>query len=245
MSRSPVVIVQARMTSTRLPGKVLLPIRDRPMLAWQLDRLRGIRDDVRLAVATTVRPTDDAIVELCMTMEVPVVRGSEDDVLDRYRAASKQLGADPIIRITSDCPLIDPDVSRRVLELWERDEVDYASNTLERTFPRGLDTEVFSRAALETAWRAASEGFEREHVTPYIHRRPEQFRLANLRNATDESHRRWTVDAPEDLAFVRAVYDALAPGRPDFPTADVMTLLADHPELEMLNKMVAQKALGT
>ena len=243
MSRSPVVIVQARMTSTRLPGKVLMPILERPMLAWQLDRLRRIRDDVRVAVATTREHTDDPIVALCSDMDVPVVRGPDFDVLSRYRSAAEQLDADPVIRITSDCPLIDPEVTRAVLELWERGDVDYASNTLERTFPRGLDTEVVSRSALETAWREATEGFEREHVTPYIYRRPDRFPLANLRSAGADGQRRWTVDTPEDIAFVRAVYAALAPDRPEFRTADVMALLAERPELELLNRMVEQKPL--
>jgi len=243
VSRFPAVIVQARMTSTRLPGKVLMPILERPMLAWQLDRLRRIRDDVRLAVATTRRRTDDPIVELCSEMQVAVVRGPDFDVLSRYRTAAEQLDADPVIRITSDCPLIDPEVTRAVLELWERGDVDYASNTLERTFPRGLDTEVLSRSALEVAWREATEGFEREHVTPYIYRRPDRFRLANLRSAGHDGHRRWTVDTPEDIAFARAVFEALVPDRPEFRTADVMALLAARPELELLNREVEQKPL--
>ncbi len=244
MAPSPVVIVQARMTSTRLPGKVLLPILDRPMLAWQLDRLRHIRHDVRLAVATTANPTDDVIVKLCSQMGVTVCRGSEADVLDRYRSSAQELDADPIIRITSDCPFIDPDVARQVLELWERSEADYASNTLARTYPRGLDVEVFSRRLLETAWLEAGEAFEREHVTPFMYGHAERFRVVELRNTTDESHRRWTVDTPEDLAFARAVFEVVAPDRPDFGTADVLALLARRPELELLNGMVEQKRLS-
>lgn len=243
MSPSPVIIVQARMTSTRLPGKVLLPVLGRPMLAWQLERLGRVRDDVRLAVATTIRPTDDPIVELCAAMNVPTVRGPEDDVLDRYRTAAMILKANPVIRITSDCPLIDPAITRQVLELWERGDTDYAANTLERTFPRGLDAEVMSLAALDTAWRSATEAFEREHVTPFLYRHPERFRLRNLRNSTDESHRRWTVDTPEDLAFVRAVFEALAPVGPDFDTSDIRTLLTERPDLELLNRAVRQKML--
>jgi spore coat polysaccharide biosynthesis protein SpsF len=241
--RSPVAIVQARMTSTRLPGKVLMPIRGRPMLAWQLDRLGHIREDVRLAVATTTNQSDDRVVALCETMQIPVIRGSEGDVLDRYRTAASLLGADPIIRITSDCPLIDPDVTRQVLELWETERVDYASNTIERTFPQGLDTEVLSAAALDSAWHGATERFEREHVTPYIYLRPDRFRLANLVGATDESRHRWTVDTPEDLAFVRAVYHALAADRPDFRTADVLALIAERPALGLINRGVTQKPL--
>lgn len=245
MSRTPVIIVQARMTSTRLPGKVLLPIAGRPMLAWQLDRLRRVRGDVRLAVATTAGPPDDPIVTLCSDMDVPVIRGSEDDVLDRYRTAARALAADPLIRITADCPLIDPGITRKVLELWEQDGADYASNTLERTYPRGLDTEVMSRAALEAAWEGATQAFEREHVTPFLYRHPERFRLANLRSPFKESNRRWTVDTSEDLAFVRAIYEELARRSPDFDTSDVRELLVQRPELELLNRTVRQKAPPT
>jgi spore coat polysaccharide biosynthesis protein SpsF len=243
MSQSPVVIVQARMTSTRLPGKVLLPILDRPMLAWELDRLRSVRRDVRIAVATTVRPEDEPIVELCAAMDVPIARGSEEDVLDRYRQAAELFDADPVIRVTSDCPLIDPDVTRAVLELWERSGADYASNTLERRFPRGLDSEVFSRSSLEVAWREAAEAHEREHVTPFLYQHPERFRLRSLRSAEDNGHRRWTVDTEEDLAFVRAVFESLASDRRDFRTADVLELLIERPELELINRMVEQKPL--
>lgn len=244
MSRSPTIIVQARMTSTRLPGKVLAPIAGRPMLAWQLDRLRRVRDDVAVAVATSDGPSDDPIVDLCGELGVPVVRGSEADVLDRYRVAAATLRADPVIRITSDCPLIDPAVSRAVLELFERGEADYASNTLERTFPRGLDTEVLSSETLAAAWHEASQPFEREHVTPYIYRNPSRFRLRNLRNERDEGYRRWTVDTPADLAFARAVYERLEADAVTFDANDVRELLRREPALEALNAAVEQKPLG-
>ena len=243
MPASPVIIVQARMTSTRLPGKVLTPIAGRPMLAWILDRLASVRDDVRVAVATSTGAADDPVVDLCSEMRIPVVRGSEHDVLDRYHQAASQLKADPIIRITSDCPLIDPATSRAVLELWEREHPDYASNTLERTFPRGLDTEVVSRSAIDAAWREATEPFEREHVTPFLYRRPERFRLANVANDRDEGGRRWTVDTPEDLEFVRAVFEALAASGGSFDAPAVRRLLRERPELERINAGVAQKTL--
>lgn len=245
MTASPVIIVQARMTSTRLPGKVLLPVAGRPMLAWVLDRLRAVRADVGVAVATTTGAPDDTIVELCMTLGIPVVRGSEHDVLDRYHEAAAELNADPVIRITSDCPLIDPATSRAVLELWERDTPDYASNTLARTFPRGLDTEVLSRSALDAAWAMATEPFEREHVTPYVYRRPERFRLVNLFNAENEGMRRWTVDTPEDLDFVRVIYGELVPRNRSFDADAVRVLLRDRPELELINAAVEQKTLPT
>lgn len=243
MNGSPVVIVQARMTSTRLPGKVLLPALGRPLLAWQLDRLRQVRNDVRVAVATTTERTDDPIVGLCESMGIPVVRGSEDDVLGRYHLAAEQLRADPIIRVTSDCPLIDPDITRAVLQLYETTGSDYVSNTLERTFPRGLDTEAMSRGALDTAWREASAPFEREHVTPYLYRNPDRFQLTNFRNDFDEGERRWTIDTPADLAFVRAVFDELRPIADSFRTVDVRAALKRRPEIENINRGVAQKAL--
>lgn len=243
MRTSPVIIVQARMTSTRLPGKVLAPILGRPMLAWTLERLARVRDDVRVAVATTDRPTDDEVAELCAAMGIPAIRGSETDVLDRYWEAATKLDADPVIRITADCPLIDPEVSREVLVVWESSGADYASNTLERRYPRGLDTEVMSRAALGAAWKKATEGFEREHVTPFIYTRPKRFRLASLRSSVNEGERRWTVDTAEDLEFVRTVYGYLAPAHASFRSADVRALLNMHPEIERLNRSVVQKGL--
>lgn len=243
MRRTPVIVVQARMTSTRLPGKVMQPIAGRPMLGWQLERLRRVGRDIGIAVATTVNRSDDPIVRLCGTEGVDVIRGSELDVLDRYHQAAETLEADPVIRITSDCPLIDPDVIRQLLELWERERPDYAANTLERTFPRGLDTEVISRSALDTAWRKADAPFEREHVTPYIYRRPDHYRLLNLAADVDRGGMRWTVDTPEDLEFVRAVFDAVEPRPPAFETRHVVELLRRRPDIEDINAAVEQKLL--
>jgi spore coat polysaccharide biosynthesis protein SpsF len=231
------------MTSSRLPGKVLMPILGRPMLVWELERLHRVRDDVRVVVATTVLDTDDAVVALCRDLGVPVTRGSEADVLDRYWRAAVEHEANPVIRITADCPLIDPDVTREVLQLWEQTGADYASNTLDRRYPRGLDTEVISQAALRDAWESATQPFEREHVTPVIYLHPERFRLAGLRNEADESTRRWTVDTAEDLEFVRAVYSHLVPTSPQFRSSDIRGLLERHPEIEAINRHVEQKDL--
>lgn len=220
-----------------------MPILGRPMLAWQLERLQRVRDDVRVAVATTAQDTDDAVVRLCQELGTPVTRGPEADVLDRYWQAAIEHEADPVIRITADCPLIDPDVTREVLQLWEQTRPDYASNTLDRRYPRGLDTEVVSRSALREAWESATEPFEREHVTPFIYLHPERFRLVGLRNDADESMRRWTVDTAEDLEFVRAIYSDLTPVSPHFRAADVRRLLERHPEIEAINRHVEQKDL--
>lgn len=231
------------MGSTRLPGKVLLTVAGRPMLAWQLDRLRSTSPDLRVAVATSQREADDPIAALCTELGVPVVRGSELDVLDRYHLAAEQLHANPVIRVTADCPLIDPLIVVKVLDLWSASGADYASNTLERTFPRGLDTEVMSFGALETAWHEARAAHEREHVTPFIYRRPERFTLANLRNSLDEGARRWTVDTADDLAFTRTIFEELAPRGHAFTTDDVRELLAAQPWIELLNRDVPQKTL--
>jgi spore coat polysaccharide biosynthesis protein SpsF (cytidylyltransferase family) len=193
------------MGSTRLPGKVMAPIEGHPMIHHVVARARASRvEDVW--VVTTESPADDALVAWCRTSGVPVFRGSERDVLDRYRRAAQAAEADVVVRVTGDCPLLDPGVVDRTLALFEQGGYDYASNCNPPTFPDGLDTEVVARAALDRAWREATLPSQREHVTPYVWGNPRLFRLGNLTSAVDLSAHRWTVDEPEDLAFVRAVY---------------------------------------
>jgi glutamate-1-semialdehyde aminotransferase/spore coat polysaccharide biosynthesis protein SpsF (cytidylyltransferase family) len=224
-----VAIVQARMGSQRFPGKTLVDLEGRPMLARVVDRVRQSRMVDRVVVATSSGSADDPIAAFCQREEVACFRGNEDDVLDRFYEAAKENGADIVVRITADCPLIDGGVIDRVIERFRRGDCDYASNALRYTYPDGLDTEVFSMAALKQAWREASKQSEREHVTPYL--RAGKFRVVNV--ASDlplETSLRWTVDHPADMNFVRGVYSAFG-GKTDFRYEDVMQLLRERPEL--------------
>ena len=236
-------IIQARMASTRLPGKVLRPIEGRSMLGWVCERVRRASTIDGLVVATTTEPDDRQIVDECGRMRVPVFRGSERDVLERYHKAARLHAADVVVRITADCPLIDPGVIDLVVHEFMDHSPDYASNTLRRTWPRGLDTEVMTAAALQRARREATEPYERVHVTPYLYRHPELFRLHAVTGDEDHSGARWTVDTPEDLEFVRVVYRRLA-DIGSFSWYDVLYLTANEPEIAELNRGVRHKELA-
>ena len=226
-------VLQARMSSTRLPGKVLRDLAGAPMLARQVERLRRARRIDRLVVATSEQPEDDAVADLTRALGLGVHRGPLHDVLARFVGALDAFGpADHVVRLTGDCPLADPEVIDRLIALHLAQGSDYANNTGEsRTFAHGLDAEIVTAEVLRTAGAEAADPYEREHVTPFIYRRPERFRLAVLRNDTDEGDARWTVDTPEDFAFVEAVYEALHASTPDFTSADVRRLVASRPDL--------------
>ncbi len=192
-------IVQARTGSSRLPGKVLKVVCGRTLLEHQMERMLRARSLAGVAIATSISSSDDAIEGVARSHGWTICRGAEHDVLARYAAATMALGADPIVRMTMDCPLIDPTVIDRVVETYLDGHYDFVANNLEPTFPHGLDLEVFSREALETADREAVRPFEREHVTPFIRDHPARFRLANVRSPRDLHQLRWTVDYPEDL----------------------------------------------
>jgi spore coat polysaccharide biosynthesis protein SpsF (cytidylyltransferase family) len=230
-----IVVIQARLGSTRLPGKALAEIGGRPMLAHVVERARAIAGIDEVVVATTVNRRDDPVSEWTETATVPCVRGAEEDVLDRFHDVLAKHPADALVRVTADCPLLDPEVSGRVVAEWRRGNADYVSNVHPPTFPDGLDTEVVSRSALETAWREARVASDREHVTPFIWRQPDRFRLVNVSHAEDLSDRRFTVDDAADLEFVRAVYERLSPdGTRRFAMSHVVALLAAHPDLRSL-----------
>jgi len=235
-----VAIVQARMGSTRLPGKVLLKLGEDTVLSCVIRRVRRFRRADDLLIATTTETSDDLIVQAAQSCGAAVFRGSESDVLDRYYQAARSVNADVIVRITSDCPLIDPEVSDYTIDRFLQVRPDYASNVLERTYPRGLDTEVIDFPALECAWREARVPYEREHVTPYLYRRPERFRLLSVTGDRDNSSYRWTLDTPKDLDFLRAVY-ARGKGSPDTSWRAVLKILQRDPELVSINQNVKQK----
>jgi spore coat polysaccharide biosynthesis protein SpsF len=230
------------MGSTRLPGKVLMGLHGKSVLARVVKRLRRARLVDCIVVATTNRPNDDVIVRECNSLQVACLRGSETDVLDRYWQVAHWFGAEVIVRVTSDCPLIDPELADETIQAFLSQPADYASNALERTYPRGLDTEVFTITALERAWREAREPYEREHVTPYIYEHPELFMLVSVRDERDYSAYRLTLDTHEDLQLIRTIYSRFE-GRDDFGWRDVLALMEREPELAELNARVLQKAV--
>ena len=237
-----VAIIQARMGSTRLPGKVLQDVAGKSMLARVVRRVERARLVDQVVIATSTALGDEAIVAECERLGVESFRGDEQDVLDRYYRAAAHFRAPVVVRITSDCPLIEPEVVDEVIAAFRAARPDYASNTLERSYPRGLDTEVMSLEALARAWAEAPEPYHWIHVTPYFYQNPELFTLLSVRQARDDSRQRWTVDTAGDLAFVRQVYERLGSGD-DVHWQDVLDLLEREPELMALNRDVQQKAL--
>jgi spore coat polysaccharide biosynthesis protein SpsF len=234
------------MGSTRLPGKVLMPLAGKSVLARVIERVRACPEVVTTVVATTGLPADDAVVAESIRCGAHVYRGSESDVLARYVEAARQYRADTVVRVTADCPLLDSELLCAMLREYHGiaadAPVDYLSNTLTRRYPRGLDVEIMSWAALEQAHREAQADDEREHVTPYLYRHPQRFRLREFGvTERDRSTFRWTLDTPDDYALLCAVYDTLGPGR--FVTADVYALLERRPEIAAINAHVEQKPL--
>jgi spore coat polysaccharide biosynthesis protein SpsF len=228
-------ILQARMSSSRLPGKVLKPILGAPMLQRQIERLKRAARIDRLVVATSVEQDDAAIVQLCRKIDVECFRGNLTDVLDRFYQCAAGYSPDAVVRTTGDCPLIDPSVVDACVEHFGANVFDYVSNSLQRTFPDGLDVEVFSFAALERAWKEAQLPSEREHVTPYIYNNPDKFKISQFVSPVDLSGPRWTVDELPDYEFVCRVYEALYPKRPNFDMQDVFELVRARPELKDIN----------
>lgn len=236
-----VAIIQARMRSTRLPGKVLKDLMGKPMLAHVIERATAIPGVSKVVVATSSDPDDGPIVDLAKELGIGAFTGSHDDVLDRYYQAARTFGADVIMRLTADCPMLDPSVCGSVLARYACGDVDYVSNVHPASFPDGLDTEVFSFTAVEQAWREATLRSEREHVTPYIWNHPTKFRLGNVANGVDLSQHRWTVDEPRDLDLVRLVYSRLhRDGRPPFGMADVLALLSSEDSILSINAGIAR-----
>ena len=236
--------MQARFNSSRLPGKVLRDIAGKPMLARVLGRLALATRIDDVALATSVGADDDAVAELGAQLGVRVVRGSETDVLSRYALAVHETRADVVVRVTADCPLLDAALVDDVVTAFGDAPFasDFAANTLERTYPRGLDVECTHREALLIAHAEAREPFQRAHVMPFLYAHPERFRLLSVRGAEDHSHHRWTVDTAEDLAVVSAIYAALG-GADAFSWRDALRVVAENPALELANVGVTQKPL--
>lgn len=235
-------ILQARMSSTRFPGKVLAPLAGEPMVLRQLERIRRatLLDDV--VVATSEDASDDALVEVLEQAGVPVVRGSLDDVLGRFVTAMDAFEPDVVVRLTADCPLASPALIDDVITLFRESEADYTSNTMQPTFPDGLDVEVVKASVLREVARETTDTAEREHVTLGVYRRHNQYRIESLVGERDLSALRWTVDTPEDYAFASAVYDELYAHSPEFDVDDVLAYLERHPERSRTTADAARNA---
>ena len=230
-----VAIIQARMGSTRLPGKVLADLGGKPVLQWVVDAAAAIPGTDRVIVATSTAAADDVIADWCAAHRVQVFRGHEDDVLDRFAGASRLVDADVVIRVTADCPFLDPIEAGKVVDQVTAGGFDYASNNDPPTYPDGLDCEAFTRAALEGAAARARRPSEREHVTLYMRDPAGGFRIGGVRCPLgDLSGERWTLDTPSDLAFLRAVAGGLPAGRPP-RLNEVLSVLDREPDLRRLN----------
>jgi len=233
-----IAIIQARISSTRLPGKVLKKIEGKTVLEHVINRTKAAKNISDVVVATTVKKEDLEIVKLCASLGISVFCGSENDVLDRYYQTARLFKANHIVRITSDCPLIDPQVIEEVIELYFKEKADYATNTMPETFPDGVDTEVFSFNTLKIAWENAKLFSEREHVTPYIRKNPNIFKLVNLKCNFSLNNKRWTIDEPIDLKFIETIYKNLYSEDSLFEMRKILDFLKKNPKIEEINKNI-------
>lgn len=234
-------VIQARMSSTRLPGKVLLPLLGKPLLIRMIERVRSATLTGILIVATSTNSDDDQIYELCNEYNIQCFRGHLTDLLDRHYQVGKKFGADAVVKIPSDCPLIDPKIIDKVLNYYidNSDKYDFVSNLHPATYPDGNDVEVMSFNALERAWKEATRPLEREHTTPYLWENPDKFKIGNVvwESGFDYSTtHRWTIDFEEDYQFIIKVYEELYPNNPNFGLYDILILLKDKPEIADINK---------
>jgi|TARA_B100001142_G_C14318409_1_gene649410 spore coat polysaccharide biosynthesis protein SpsF len=237
-----VAILQARMGSSRLPGKVMMPIMGRPMLELQIERIIRAPLIDKLVVATTIESLDDKVEELCCSIDIDCFRGSEEDLLDRYYESAKQYNAEYIVRLTGDDPLSDPNLINDMIAKMKACKYDVVTNTLYPTYPEGLDLTVLTAETLNRAWREASLRSEREHVTPYIFNNPEEFDVFHYKQDIDRSNLRWTVDYEEDMYFVKEIYNSLYPFNSAFTTDDIYKLLESNPDLVFINSNFVRNA---
>lgn len=237
-----VAIIQARMGSTRLPGKTLAAISGTPLLLHIINRIKASKTVDAIIIATTRLPEDNILESLAADHHIAYYRGSTDDVLDRFYQAAKICEADVIVRITADDPFKDPEILDLCCRsLLEHPDLDYVSNTMKPTYPEGLDVEVFRFPALETAWKQAKLPSEREHVTPFIWKNPGKFHCMNIEHDVDLSGYRWTLDYPEDLQFTQTIYEKLN-DKGIFYMRDILDLLRKYPDLSNINNLFARNA---
>ena len=238
-----IATIEARMTSSRLPGKVLAEADGAPMLELMVERLRFVPRLDEIVIATTVKSSDDTVEALAKRIGAGVWRGSEEDVLSRVLGAAKAYDAETIVELTGDCPLIDPKIVSRVISQYRDRGVDYASNVLERSYPIGMDTQVFSTKVLDDVARRTADPSDREHVSLYIYRHPEIYSLCNVPAPPAETRPalRLTLDTPEDLTVIRAVFAALRPTKKDFSLADIIGFIDEHPEIAAVNASIRHR----
>jgi spore coat polysaccharide biosynthesis protein SpsF len=244
MAENTVIVVQARMSSSRLPGKVMLPVLGKSLLCRMIERLQMISHDAQIVIATSCESADDIIEQEATLIDVPCNRGHLTNLLDRHYHAAKKYNADVVLKIPSDCPLIDPRIIDQVLDFYfeNPDDYDYVSNLHPATFPDGNDVEIMTMDCLENAWHEAKRPLELEHTTPYIWENPEQFRIGNVVWGTgldySMSHR-FTIDYEADYQFIKRVFEELYPAKPDFSCGDIIKLLEQKPEIYEINVQYA------
>jgi spore coat polysaccharide biosynthesis protein SpsF len=234
------ITIQARMGSTRLPGKVLKEAAGQPLLSHMVERLKLVPNIDKIIIATTDKATDDPIVELAKSVDVDFYRGSEDDVLSRVLEAAQHHGIDLIVETTGDCPLIDPETIHQIIETYHGSDVDYVSNVIERSYPIGMDTQVFATDILADVAKRTDDPQDHEHVSLFIYHHPEIYRLKNVLASPELTAPDWrlTLDTPEDYTLIKTVFEALYPDNPAFSLADMFALFKDRPELLEINSHV-------
>lgn len=235
-----VAIIQARCNSSRLKDKVLADLDGEPLIERVLKRIKPIKIISNIVVATSHSVSDDRLVEWCKSKEVDYFRGSELNVLERYYHCAKAHAADVIVRVTADDPFKDPLIICHAINLLKNNNYDYVSNTIEPTYPEGIDIEVFKFKSLEVAFKEALLVSEKEHVTPYIWKNSEKFSLFNFKYKENLSHLRWTIDYLEDLEFARAIYQKMRSKKKQFLMHDILNLLSTHPEISEIQKNVVR-----
>jgi len=235
--------IEARIGSTRLPGKVMKEIVGKPMLELLIERLKRAKRIDEIIVATTIKPEDRIIVKLTKRINIKCFRGSSEDVLDRVLRATKAYQGNIIVEITGDCPLLDPELVDRIIKIYLENEYDYVSNRIKMTYPRGLDAQVFSVNILDEVSKLTNDPADRENVSLYIYEHPEKYKIYNVEAPPKFYHPeyRWTVDTEEDLQFVKAIYENLYYENPYFRTGDIMKLLEEQPDLCKINANIEQK----
>lgn len=234
-------IIQARMGSTRLPGKVLKKVLGKTLLEYQIERVLRAHTIDEIIIATTTKKEDDQIVDLCKQLSINYYRGSEQDVLSRYYEAAKEFEVDIIVRLTSDCPLIDPEIIDKTVQVFLTEKFDYVSNSIIRTYPRGMDTEVFSYQGVSEVNENAVKDYEREHVTPYWYEHPDDYRIKVVSNFTDLSQYRLTVDTKEDFKLISNIISSIYIKNRFFTLEDIMKVISDNPHWLLINSHINQK----